>query len=166
MTEPIQGFRGEHRWLSNFWPCTVRVSGVEYPSAEHAYVAMKTEEGETRRAVAELPTAAKAKALGRRKTFPLREDWEAVRLGAMYVVVQSKFFQNPELAELLRSTGDADLLEENSWGDRFWGVSGAGGENWLGVILAAVRDELRTRLSFESAVQAALSVYVESRKKT
>jgi len=163
MTEPIRGFKGEHRFLSNFEPCDVRVSGTVYPSAEHAYVAMKTDNPDVRAEIAALPTAARAKAFGRHRSFPLRANWNEIRLGAMYVVVQSKFHQCPELAEKLKGTGDAELVEENSWGDTFWGVSDGEGDNWLGVVLMSVREELFRSEGFETSVMRTLHRYVEGR---
>ena len=35
------------------------------------------------------------------------------------------------------------LVEGNTWGDRFWGVCGGVGLNWLGRLLMQVRDEVR-----------------------
>lgn len=37
----IDSFRGNFRWLSNFWPCSVVLDGVVYPSVENAYQAVK-----------------------------------------------------------------------------------------------------------------------------
>ena len=55
-----------------------------------------------------------------------------------------KFNQNPELKRKLIATGDAVLVEENYWGDKFWGVcSKTGeGENHLGIILMKTREDL------------------------
>jgi ribA/ribD-fused uncharacterized protein len=164
MTEPIRGFRGEHAWLSNFHPCSVRVSGVVYPSAEHAYVAMKTDVPEIRAEVALLPKAARAKAFGRNKNFRLREGWDELKLGAMYVAVQSKFHQCPDLAERLLETGDARLEEANDWNDRFWGTVNGDGDNWLGVILQTVRDELRSGASLERGALTAIHAFVATRR--
>lgn len=52
-------------------------------------------------------------------------------------------FADPALAALLLATGDADLVEGNDWGDRFWGVCDGAGANMLGRLLM----ELRTRLA-------------------
>ena len=40
----------------------------------------------------------------------------------MEKVVRAKFTQNPHLARFLVETGDAELIEGNSWHDTFWGV--------------------------------------------
>ena len=38
---PILGFFGEHRWLSNFWSAKIILDEIEFPTAEHAYVYSK-----------------------------------------------------------------------------------------------------------------------------
>lgn len=58
------------------------------------------------------------------------------------IKVEDKFRQNPELARQLPATGAAQLAEENAWGDTFRGVCHCRGQNWMGKILMAVRDEL------------------------
>lgn len=51
--ESISEFRGKFYFLSNFFPCKVTIKGITYPSAEHAFVAMKTKDIEIRRQVAD-----------------------------------------------------------------------------------------------------------------
>ena len=59
-------------------------------------------------------------------------------------LLRSKF-SDPELAEALLATGDAELVEGNTWGDPFWGVYKGKGENMLGRLLMEVRGEIRRR---------------------
>jgi predicted NAD-dependent protein-ADP-ribosyltransferase YbiA (DUF1768 family) len=54
-------------------------------------------------------------------------------------------FADPELAEKLLATGDEELVEGNTWNDRFWGVCRGEGRNELGKILMRVRAELRVQ---------------------
>lgn len=66
--------------------------------------------------------------------------------GIMEEIVRAKFTQNQELKAQLLSTGDAILIEGNTWNDRYWGVdvrSGVG-KNHLGKILMKIRLELST----------------------
>ena len=39
--DSIRGFFGDYRWLSNFHLSYLTVDGLTFPSAEHAYQAMK-----------------------------------------------------------------------------------------------------------------------------
>lgn len=52
-------------------------------------------------------------------------------------------FRNPELRDKLVATGDAEIVEGNWWGDKFWGVCRGVGENHLGKILMRIRTELQ-----------------------
>jgi len=134
----ITSFSEENRFLSNFYPCVVEMEGIEYPSVEHAYQAAKTLNVAEREEIV-LLTAGQAKRRGYRVT--LRADWESIKLGIMEDLVRQKF--NKEiLREKLLATGDAELIEGNDWGDKFWGVCNGEGENWLGRILMKIRSEI------------------------
>ena len=50
--------------------------------------------------------------------------------------------KEPFLTRALLATGDADIIEGNSWNDTFWGVCNNSGENHLGRLLVKVREEL------------------------
>ena len=140
----ILGFGGDHRFLSNFWYADVQLDELRYASVEHAYQAAKTVLQIEREQFRDRITPGVAKRLGRGVT--MRPDWDAVKLGVMQDLVRQKFAR-PDLADLLRKTGDAPILELNAWGDRYWGViEGADGRligaNHLGRILMDVRREI------------------------
>ncbi len=52
----------------------------------------------------------------------LRADWNEVRVDVMRAVLAAKF-SDLELRARLIATGTAELVEENTWNDRFWGRS-------------------------------------------
>jgi len=137
----ITSFSEENRFLSNFWPCVVKIEGIEYPSVEHAYQAAKTLNVAEREEIA-LLTAGQAKRRGYRVL--LRDDWESIKLGVMEDLVRQKFIDRV-LREKLLATGDEELIEGNDWGDKFWGVCDGEGENWLGKILMKVRSEVSSQ---------------------
>lgn len=140
----IYGFQGEYRWLSNFWPAPIMYMGLVakeqqvYPTAEHLYQALKTIDPREREAIRTAATPGAAKRLG--KTVTMRPSWDRKKDGFMDKVTSLKYGQNPALAQLLIDTGDAELIEANTWHDTYWGVctcpkhNGAG-ENMLGKIL-------------------------------
>jgi ribA/ribD-fused uncharacterized protein len=137
----IAAFNGEFRWLSNFWPVSITCAdGITYPSSEHAYMASKTLDMNIRREVATLKTAGDAKRFGRK--IKLRADWEEVKRNEMLLVLRLKF-QDPLLRIKLINTGDARLIEGNTWGDTYWGVCNGQGQNVLGQLLMLVRSELK-----------------------
>ena len=73
----------------------------------------------------------------------LRDDWEFYRVAAMLDVLTLKFQQNPDIALLLKNTGNLYLEETNDWNDKFWGADMIGsGLNMLGKCLMIVRNNL------------------------
>jgi ribA/ribD-fused uncharacterized protein len=152
----INRFQGEYRFLSNFWMCPVFYEGKLYPSSEHAYQAAKTLREGQREYIRSAKTAGSAKRRGREIT--LRPDWDEVKVDVMRAILEEKFgldhlsvgyqtgkAHKQELAEKLLATGDAVLIEGNTWGDTFWGVCKGSGQNWLGFLLMEIRMLLRER---------------------
>jgi len=140
--ETIDSFEGEFRFLSNFYPSRIKFEDAVYESVEHAFQAAKTLDKAERAEVRAAPSPGKAKRLGRKVT--LREDWETVKVPIMRTLVEEKFC-NHELMKKLSATGDAELIEGNTWQDVFWGVdiNTGEGKNKLGLILMAVRADIR-----------------------
>ena len=143
--DAITSFRGEYAFLSNFYAHAVEIDGDIYPTNEHAFQALKTVNPAERQKVREAKTPASAKSLGKRVT--LRAGWDTLRFEVMERVVRAKF-ADPELAEMLRATGERELIEGNTWRDTTWGcvLDKSGelkGRNELGKILMRVREELR-----------------------
>lgn len=138
--DKITSFQGEYRFLSNFWTVLIERNGIQYNSIEAAYQASKTLYIPDRIKISNM-TPGQAKRFGRK--IELREDWDIVQLPIMYALNQIKF-QNPLLKQLLINTGDAKLIEGNTWGDKFWGVCNGQGLNHLGKILMRVRSEINS----------------------
>ncbi len=138
----IARFFGQYRWLSNFWLVDVVLDGITYPSVENAYQAAKCLYEEDRE---RFRTCAPgyAKKLGRK--IVIRDDWMDIRVTVMRALLAQKFTPDTELAKSLLDTGDRELVEGNTWGDRFWGVCYGQGENVLGKLLMEIRAELRVR---------------------
>jgi ribA/ribD-fused uncharacterized protein len=136
----IENFVGEYRFLSNFAPSLITVDGLDYPTVEHAFQALKTENPTEREIVRAARTPGQAKKLGRRVT--LRADWNTSRVGVMKMLLEKKFSNKVLRAELL-ATEDAELVEGNYWNDTFWGVCRCRGENNLGKLLMEVRSSIK-----------------------
>ena len=147
----IEGFKGEWSFLSNFYPCEIQCDGLIYKSVEAFYVAMKCNNeqmlngkhytvGDFREMIASTPNPGLVKKIGQK--IKVRSDWDEKRLDFMNWAVREKF-KDVNLAELLLSTEDMELIEGNVWNDTFWGVCNGKGHNHLGKILMKVRDEIR-----------------------
>lgn len=152
MSERIERFTREHRFLSNFFRCLVEHEGIIYSTVEHAFQAAKTTDILMRTGFWRNNwTAAQAKRAGR--LLVLRPDWEQVKVGVMRDCLQSKFTTTPELGKRLRETGDAEIIEGNTWHDNIWGAcscarckaSGWTPLNLLGKLLEETREWLETR---------------------
>ena len=117
------------------------MDGKVYPSSEHAYQAAKTLDEEERDQVRIAPTPGDAKRRGRRVT--MRKDWDRIKRRVMFKLVMDKFTRNEPLKKKLLETGNDSLVEDNTWGDTYWGVYNGKGKNHLGKILMRVRRELR-----------------------
>lgn len=137
----ITEFQGKHRFLSNFWPASVILGGIEYPTVEHAYQAAKSIDPDYRKRVLACERPGKAKRLSRSVT--LRSDWESVKVDVMFDLVKQKFTRHEHLKNLLFDTGNSMLIEGNKWGDTFWGVCRGQGQNHLGKILMTIRKEIK-----------------------
>ena len=136
----IDSFCGEYRFLSNFWICQIDYNGQTYWSTEAAYQAAKCKNEETKSVFTTLPPGA-AKRFG--NMILIRPDWDSIKLEVMRDLLYIKFMSHPDLRQRLLETGDAMLIEGNTWGDTYWGVCDGVGENNLGRLLMEVRASMR-----------------------
>ena len=105
--DAITSFSGKYTFLSNF------TGDINGKTAEHYYQAFKTTDPTWQQRILDCDTPGQAKKLGRQA--PLRKDWNAVRLDVMRQIVTRKFSVEP-YKSLLLITGDAELIEGNTWG--------------------------------------------------
>ncbi len=140
----ITEFQGEYRFLSNFWPCYLMYQSIVYPTAEHAYQAAKVESPDVKSLIKGCHTPAEAKDYFETHDIKPDHDWTiAKKLLVMEELLMIKFGgKEPLLTRALLATGDAELIEGNTWNDTFWGVCNNIGENNLGRMLMKVREEL------------------------
>lgn len=138
-TPIIDSFRGEYAFLSNFHPARVKLASRWYPTVENAYQAAKSTDPEYRKHLSAC-SPSEAKRWG--KTVFLKPNWGSRKLAVMRKLLAQKFWI-PELREKLLATGDAHLVEGNTWGDTFWGICNGVGENHLGRMLMAIRETKR-----------------------
>jgi ribA/ribD-fused uncharacterized protein len=138
----IKEFQGEYRWLSNFWPCKIKLDGTIYPSVEHAYMSAKSKDVNWKQFCLN-NSPGKIKKVSRTSACRLVPNWEEIKLKVMEDCVRQKFNQT-QLKGLLLGTGSSYIQEGNNWGDEFWGVSLKTGRglNHLGKIIMKVRLEL------------------------
>lgn len=153
---PIDDFQGDYAFLSNFVPAPVILDGVRYPTVEHAYQAAKTMELGEREKIRGASTPALARKMGRK--LQKRSDWPDLKLDIMRDLVRQKFEGQPDLKKRLLATGEAELVEGNTWHDNFWGncrcarCEALPGQNWLGRILMDVRHQLKEQVNADPTI--------------
>lgn len=152
----IDSFRFAHGFLSNFSAARVVLDGMAYPTVEHAFQAAKASVDQRvqiwqhgklvslrwRVHIQLAKTPGEAKKLGRQ--VPLRDDWGLIRVGVMRDLLYQKFAPGRIHLTLLLQTGDALLIEGNTWRDTYWGVCEGKGTNMLGQLLMEVRAVRRS----------------------
>jgi ribA/ribD-fused uncharacterized protein len=135
----------EYREFSSYYPVDLMLDGLRYRSAEHYFQAMKfPDHPEYQEMIRKVKKPREAKKLGKTEDYATRPDWATHRDTVMMTALREKFSErHPELKELLLKTGNA-ILQEASPRDNYWGIGSKGmGQNKLGVMLMALRDELR-----------------------
>jgi ribA/ribD-fused uncharacterized protein len=134
----IDSFRGDYRFLSNFYM-------VGNTSVEHQYQAAKTDDLVLKAKILACEKPGEAKRMGHGIEPP---DWKTRSLSIMYKLVKQKF-NILKLRERLLATGNEELCEGNNWHDNFWGAcicadcADKKKFNHLGKILMQVREEAR-----------------------
>lgn len=135
--------------LSNmFAGYSITLYGIHCRTSEHLYQALKfPNHPEIQAEILAKPSPIAAKMVAKRCRQLIRPDWEAIKLPVMAYCLRAKLQCNfLWFGGLLRSTGDADIVEISSKRDTFWGCVRQGdllvGHNQLGVLLTNLRDEL------------------------
>lgn len=139
----ITQFKGEYRWLSNFQLVKIEFEGIEYISVEHAYMSAKSTDPEWKKYCSDpvnTPGAVKRASKG----LKLPGDWDTRKIDVMLKCLCKKFSKEP-FRTLLLNTGEEQLIEGNTWGDKFWGMDlrTNEGENNLGKLLMRIREEYK-----------------------
>jgi len=147
-------FKDEYGFLSNMYPATVTMVADEefkkkypnvvfdntiYPTSEHAYMAMKSDDPKWREFILSEENPRKVKKASR--DIKLRSDWDSIKREIMEAVVCLKFTQHQELLDKLRKI-DGRIVEDNFWNDTYFGVCRGVGYNHLGRILMVLRGDV------------------------
>lgn len=131
--------------FSNFSAHSFELDGAWWPTSEHYFQAQKFAGTPYAEQVRQAPSPKEAARLGRKRTFPLRADWEQVKDETMRRAVLRKFETHADIRAILLATGDEEIIE-NTTTDYYWGCGTEGnGRNMLGQLLMQVRQILRER---------------------
>lgn len=129
--------------LSNFSAYGFEAEGKFWPTVEHYFQAQKfPSQPAYQEMIRQAASPKEAKALGRSREVPLRDDWETVKEEIMRFALRAKFTTHLGLRQLLLETKERELVE-NAPSDYYWGCGKTGtGKNRLGFLLMELRTEL------------------------
>ena len=134
-------FRNEYAFLSNMFSCSINFDGKVFPCVETAFQYAKCRNASLfMKNDGSFVDGFSAKKIGR--TVKLPSDWNTKRVDIMYELLCDKFQKNKELCTALKNVKDM-IVEDNTWGDTFWGVCNGQGLNMLGKLLMEIRNDLK-----------------------
>lgn len=141
----IDSFKGKYRFLSNFAACSNMepLYGVGVRTVEHAFQALKCAYEDDARKVLRAATPAIAKRRARK--YQRVHNWNEIKVHVMRQALKQKFAPGTVMRFKLDATKGSTLIEGNTWGDRFWGMTQDDqgrwqGQNMLGRLLMEIRD--------------------------
>lgn len=146
--------------LSQWFPASFVVDGINYPTAEHFMMAEKAllfEDSETLQKILQASHPNEAKKFGRMVQHFKEPVWAKYRFEIVVNGNEAKFAQNPALRQFLLNTHDCILVEASPY-DKIWGIGLAADdpqvqnpEAWRGLnLLGFALMEVRARLQESS----------------
>ncbi|WP_406393656.1 NADAR family protein [Streptomyces sp. NBC_00887] len=130
--------------LRNEFPAPVVFAGETYSSVLHGYWALSAADASEHDQIRDAPSGREAQDRGGRAER--RADWPGIRLAVMGGLMEAKFTQHPDLAEILLSTGDSVISCTGHSDSPFWRDARDGrGRNWVGRLLELIRSGLVAR---------------------
>lgn len=137
--------KGKYGFLSNFYIAPMVINGITFKTNEHFFQSQKFKGKLQELYIVGLETPAETAKEGKRRDFPLRNDWELVKEEIMLQGLIEKFKQHPALMERLMETKGCTLRETSPY-DSYWGTGrDMKGKNRLGYLLEKVRDEILSK---------------------
>lgn len=140
---------GEYYFLSplSAHPIKMVVDGQEYvfPTVEHYYQAMKFYASDKRfETIMGLKNPDDARLLTKTLEYKInrRKDFDKIKFDIMEKALYAKFKQNPDAAELLKSTGDTILIKSCPVCYKC-GFGEGSGMNRIGKVLMQIRAEIQ-----------------------
>lgn len=139
---------GKYKSFSNFSNHPIELNGYVWKTVEHYFQAQKFKGTPYFDYIRNLDTPKEAAYEGRK--YPLPPNWKAIRYDIMKKAVKAKLLQHPEVAELLLSTGDQEIVENNPKDEIWANGNNNSGTNLFGKILMELRKELKNIAVLES----------------
>ena len=143
MSEPINFVETLWSYLSPFSAHQIDIWGEHFATVEHAYQASRIKHGPEREAIKSTQSPKDAWREGQKyKNDPLLQVLDFNKDAVMEELMRAKLAQHGDIADILRESGDSELLKVYDT-DYYWGTGKDGsGENRMGKLWMKLRAEL------------------------
>lgn len=139
---------GDYTSFSNFSNHSIELDGYVWKTVEHYFQAQKFIGTPYYDLIRNLETPKEAAYEGRK--YPLPSNWKEIRYDVMKKAVRTKLFQHPDVTEILLSTGDNELIENNPKDEVWANGRNNEGQNLFGKVLMELRTEFKKIAVLES----------------
>jgi len=134
----ITALKGDYEFLAMTYIYPITVDGITYTNAEAAFWSQRIKDKKARNKLSRLSAMkARAKAL---QAEPI-DDWDETKDDILKRILEIKF-KDESLRKKLLSTGDAMILNNNTYRDEYYGIYNGKGKNILGKMLMELRSSL------------------------
>lgn len=135
----ITALKGDYEFLAMTYNYPITVDGITYTNAEAAFWSQRIMDKKARNKLSRLSAMkARAKAL---QAEPI-DDWDETKDDILKRILEIKF-KDESLRMRLLSTGDALILNNNTYRDEYYGIYNGKGKNVLGKMLMELRSSLK-----------------------
>ncbi|HEY4502407.1 MAG TPA: NADAR family protein [Candidatus Paceibacterota bacterium] len=143
MRDPINFVENKFHYLSPFSAHRIEIWGEIFPTVEHAYQAARVQNGPERNLIKNAPSPLDAWREGQKyKNDPSLQVSSFDKDAVMEELFRAKMSQHPDIVEILKESGDRELLKVYDT-DYYWGTGKDGtGKNRMGKLWMRLRSEL------------------------
>lgn len=128
--------------LSCYSAHSFELEGIQWPTVEHYFQAMKFEDPTQRQKVRQAESPQMARKMGQPLFKRIRPDWKKVREVVMTRAVYTKCRTHNDVSDTLLATETKTIIERSLY-DYFWGCGRDNrGSNTYGKVLMNVREKL------------------------
>lgn len=144
--EAIHFFTPAFDALNNFSAHRIEIWGEVFPTVEHAFQWKKftATSPEIADLIENAGSPEAANRLAHAHNAELSGDWHEVKVSVMEELLRAKLAQHEDVREILKLTGDREIIE-HSPEPTFWSQGRNGeGDNTMGKLWMKLRNELKT----------------------
>ncbi len=142
MNDPIYFTETRFQYLSPFSAHRIEIWGEVFSTVEHAYQAARIKPGAERDVIKNAASPLEAWRQGQKyKNDPVLSIVDFDKFAVMEELFRAKIHQHPDIVEILKESGERDLIK-NVETDFYWGIGDGSGQNQMGKLWMKLRKEL------------------------